>query len=78
MKLPLASGQKSCWRAMSDISLQLVYHLTMAKVILSNTAHPHVSAGWTPNVKGSNYYSAIIGKICHNLYYQRTDLTRKK
>lgn len=78
MNLPLASGQKSYWRAMSGISLQLVYHLTVAKVILSNTDHIPVPAGWTINVKGSNYHNAVIGKICHNPSYQRTDLTRKK
>lgn len=76
--LLLASGQKSCWRAMSDMHVQLVYHLSMAKVILWNTDHVYESAGSTPNVKGRNYYSASPGKICHHFLYQRIILTRKK
>lgn len=76
INLPLASGQKSYCRAMSD--LQLVCHLTMAKVIFSKTDHVYVSAGYIPNVKGSNCYSTLIWKICHTFLHQRIVLTKKK
>lgn len=63
---------------MSDVHVQLVYHLAMTKVILSNTDHVYVSANYTLNVKGSDYYGTILGKICHNFLYQRIILIRKK
>lgn len=69
--LPLASWQEPYWRAMSDVYMQLVYELATAKVMLSNSDHIYVSTGHTLNVKGRNYFSSTLGKICHNFCTKR-------
>lgn len=69
--LLLASCQQPYWRARSDIYVQLVYQLTTAKLILSDSGHIYVSTGYTPNVKGSNYFSTTLGKICHDFCTKR-------